>query len=358
MAEIESDVMSGRYAIACRKLERLLSWKADRNGGIVYLLGSCELARGRSEAAAKAWARVEPGSMFSERAIRGRLRLLQESGRFADAERLINGAASDRRNDRTAVLVMLVPALSGLGRLEEARRLVEDRWEHLNAIGEGSLEPAINLVRLHVDLTSKPTDVESLRNLINQAARRAPNDDRVWLGQACLAIRTGADDEATQWLDACQRARPDDVPVWRARLSWGVATDRIDVVEEAVTHIPASEFVPGQLHRLSAWVASRRGDVEVERRELEQQLNVDPGDLSTLERLAQLAEQGGRGEQAARLRRMRGEIDELRARYEKLHERKQPLRDAVELARLAARLGREFEARGFFTVAISDDPKR
>jgi tetratricopeptide (TPR) repeat protein len=286
------------------------------------------------------------------------MRLLQESGQFADAERLINAAASDRRNDRTALMVMLVPALSGLGRLDEARRLVEDRWEHLNAIGEGSLEPAINQVRLHVDLTTKPTAIESLRNLINQASRRAPNDDRVWLGQACLAIRTGAYDEAGRWLDACQRARPDDVPVWRARLSWGVATDRIDVVEEAMTHIPASEFVSGQLHRLSAWVASRRGDVEMERRELERQLELVPDDVMTIERLAQLANEGGRPDEAARLRLKRREIDDLNARYEKLHERKQPIRDAVEMARLATRLGREFEARGFLTLAIADDPDR
>ena len=72
MEEIESEIVAGRYAIACRNLDKLLSWKADPNGGIVYLLGSCELARGRNQAAAEAWERVVPGSAFSERAIRGR----------------------------------------------------------------------------------------------------------------------------------------------------------------------------------------------------------------------------------------------------------------------------------------------
>ena len=71
MATIESEIMAGRYAIACRDLEKLLSWKADSNGGIRYLLGSCELARGRNSAADEAWARIGPGLTFSEKAIRG-----------------------------------------------------------------------------------------------------------------------------------------------------------------------------------------------------------------------------------------------------------------------------------------------
>ena len=61
MKEIESEILAGRYAIACRNLEKLLSWKADPNGGIVYLLGSCELARGRKPEAAEAWARRRAG---------------------------------------------------------------------------------------------------------------------------------------------------------------------------------------------------------------------------------------------------------------------------------------------------------
>src|SRR5262249_16924112 len=58
------------------------------------------------------------------------------------------------------------------------------------------------------------------------------------------------------------------------------------------------------------------------------------------------------------LRRRKAEIDRLRSRYEKLHERKQPIRDAVEMAHLAEQLGRRFEARGFLTLAISEDPDR
>ena len=48
---------------------------------------------------------------------------------------------------------------------------IEDRWEHLNATGEGALEPAIKLVRQHIELTLKPTPVETIRAFLDQAAR-------------------------------------------------------------------------------------------------------------------------------------------------------------------------------------------
>jgi tetratricopeptide (TPR) repeat protein len=358
MEDIESEVIAGRYAIACRKLDRLLSWKKDSNSGIVYLLGSCELARGKINAAGDAWARVVPGSAFSDRAIRGRVRLFHESGQYAVAEQLINDAVRDPRNDRTALLALLLPALSELGRIDEAEQLIKDRWERLNALGEGALEPAIKLVRQHVELGMKVAPIETIRAILARASKLAPDDDRVWLGQANLAIRTGAHDDAQRWLDACQRRRPDDVAVWRARLTWAVATKQIDVVKQALPHIPATEANPTQLHRVNAWLAAQRGDIAAERRELELLVAADPAAVTALDRLAELAEKDRQPARAAELLRERANIEQALARYLKLHDRKQPIRDAVELARLAERLGRRFEARVFLAIANSEEPAR
>jgi thioredoxin-like negative regulator of GroEL len=358
MAEIEAHIVAGRYAIACRDLDRLLAWKSDPTGGIVYLLGSCELARGRTRAAGAAWERVVPGSEFSERAIRGRMRLFQQSGRYADAEQLIDRAADDPRHDRTALLALLVPMLGELGRHDEAARLIEERWEALNQSGEAALEPAIKLLRLHIDLSSRPAPVEDARRVLDRASQLAPDDDRVWLGRANLAIRTGALDDAGRLLDACLQRRPDDVPVWQARLNWGLATRRVDVVQQALTHLPAAQATPSQIHRLRAWLAADRGDTLAERQELERQLAIVPADRSTLDRLARLAEAGKDPDQAAEYRRRNADIDRLRTRYDQLHARNQPLRDAAEMARLAQQLGREFEARAFLAISIADEPDR
>jgi thioredoxin-like negative regulator of GroEL len=286
------------------------------------------------------------------------MRLFQESGRFATAEQFINDASQDPRSDRSAIRVLIVPMFSQLGRIEEAQRLIEDRWDHLNALGEGALEPAIKLLRLHIELTLRATPVEKIRAYLDSATRLASEDDRVWLGRANLAICTGALDEAKRWLDDCLLRRPKDVPVWRARLSWGIAANQIDVVHQSLTHLPADASSPARIHRLKAWLASHRGDFETERRELERLIAADPADRTALDRLTQLAEKNGQPARATELFGKKAEIDRLRARYQKLYDRNQPIRDAVAMARLAEQLRRSFEARGFLTVAVSEDPER
>ncbi len=112
--------------------------------------------------------------------------------------------------------ILLGPVYCRQGRLEEAKRLVEARWIHLRDQGEGASEKALNLVRLYIELDRKPYPVELIRSVLGEANRLAPEDDRVWLGKAQLAIRTQAYDEAARWLDDCSKRRPNDAAVWRS----------------------------------------------------------------------------------------------------------------------------------------------
>jgi enediyne biosynthesis protein E4 len=353
--QIELEMANGRFGTAGRSLTKLLARQPDSDEAAI-LLARCEQEQGRNEAAAKVLARVAPGSVFSHKAILGRMRLSHDRGQFAVAEQIVNAAAEDPRNDRSHTRFLLVPIYSQLGRLDEAGRLIEERWKHLNETGEGASEPAIDLVRMHIELTLKPNPVEDIRAYLDEAASRAAEDDRVWLGRANLAIRTGAYDEAERWLDTCLKRRPEDVPVWLARLNWGIATNRIDVVQQALEHMPAEDSTSAQVHRLKAWLAAKRGDATTERRELERLIAEDPADPTVLDRLARLAEKDGQPARAAELVRKKAEVDRLRARYEKLYDRNQPIRDAEEMASLAEQLGRKFEARVFLTVALSEEP--
>jgi enediyne biosynthesis protein E4 len=356
MTAIDSEMAAGRFGMAAHDLEKVLASQPSSEEA-AYVLGICEQIRGRNQAADQAWARVAPGSSFFQRAVLARLRLFHDTGRLAAAEKLINDAAEDPRNDRTELLVLLVPIYSQIGRSDEAERLIEARWAHLHEKGEATPEQSIKLVRLHIELTWKASSVEKLRLYLDHLGQLAPDDDRVWLGRANLAIQTGAHDEAKRWLDACQRRRPDDVPLWRARLNWGIGTNRVDVVQDASRRLPAAESTPAQVHRLNAWIHSRRGDIGAERRELERLIAVDPADLAALDRLVQLT---GTDEQLARraeFQSKKAEIERLCARYLKLYERTQHMRDAEEMAHLAELLGRRFEARVFLTLAISGSPE-
>jgi len=286
------------------------------------------------------------------------VRIEMERGRFADAEQIIREALEDPRINGSSLPILLGPFYCQQGRLEETLRMIESRWEALNQAGEGTSEPAINLVRAHIDLRRSPVPIEAVGSALDQAARMAPEDDRVWLGKANLAIRAGSCDEAARWIDACLRRRPEDGPVWRARLDWAVATNRVAEAKEALKHLPAEVSTPAQIHKLAAWFAAQRGDFESERRALERLIAADPADIVALDRLAELAVKNGQPNRAAGLRREKTEIERLTARYQRLHVRHQPSRGAAEMARLAEQLGQRFEAKAFLTLAVAIDPDR
>jgi enediyne biosynthesis protein E4 len=71
-----------------------------------------------------------------------------------------------------------------------------------------------------------------------------------------------------------------------------------------------------------------------------------------------LAVQEGQAARAAELHSRKIEIDRLKARFEKLYQRNQPTRDSAEMARLAQRLGRGFQAKAFLTMATLVHPDR
>jgi thioredoxin-like negative regulator of GroEL len=354
MTEIRSEMVTGRFAIAARKLGDVQAWR-PKSDEAAYLLGVCEQQSGRPRAADDAWARVAPDSAYAEKAILARVQLLARSGKFSDAEQLVASLSLDPRLEKTSVRIMLVPIYRHLGRLDEARRKIEARWEYFNEVGKGAMEPAIQILRMHIELIGRPPSVESTREYLGRASRLAPGDDRIWLGRANLAIQTGDLVVAKRWLDACVERRPSDAAVWRATLSWAVAARRVDILQEALKHIPAGESSSAQVHRICAWLFSERGDVTGERGQLEKLIHADPADRTAIDRLAQLAEQGGRNADAVELRLTAIKIDRIRARYEQLHERKQPVRNAVEMTRLAQALGRRFEARAFLTLAVAEN---
>jgi enediyne biosynthesis protein E4 len=356
MAQIKQEIRAGRHGHALRKLAMLSSWMPDSDEA-AYLLGVCERARGQAHAASQAWERVAPGSPFGARAIRGRIELLIEQGRLADAETLIIQALSDPQIDGSGLRLSLGLVYSLQGRVDEGQRLLEACWDRLNEAGDGASELAILLVRLHIQLWREIPPVEVVRSFLDQVTRSAPEDDRVWLGKAKLAIRVDSYDEAARWLEACLRRRPDDIPVWRARLDWALATHRLADLRQALGHLPAGEFTPAQVQRLTAWLAVHRGDLDAERRALERLVAVDPADFAALDRLVAIAEKEGKADRADELRRSKLEVDRLQARFEELYKRNQTMRDALELAGLTQRLGQCFEANVFLTIAVATEPE-
>ena len=314
MKTITEEIEGGRHAVAARELRSLLAWDPIRPGP-----STCwDLARGRGEhrdAAAEAWARVPPASRFAVAAILGRMELDVEGGRLADAERLILQAVADPRIDAFELALEFGPVYAKEGRVEDAQKLIEcglDGPERGGPGRHGSRRFSWSDCTSSCRRRSDP--VEAIRSLLDRAGRFAPEDDRVWLGKANLAIRTGSLVEAGKWLDACLRRRPDDVSVWRARLDWAMASNRLDEALEAMRHLPAVEEPPARAQRWAAWLAAADGDPEAERARSESVIRDDPTDFAAYDRLIELAIQDGQPARADELRRKKSDDPAARGR--------------------------------------------
>ena len=145
--------------------------------------------------------------------------------RLSVAETLLPAALVDHEEFGKEARETLVHLYKLEGRYDEARRLVREGWGRYDAVGTIQ-----ELVRLD---TSNPIPIEKVEPTLRTASRAAPEDDRIWLGWASLATRTGRFEEARKWLDACVRRRPADPAVWRVRLDWARAAENESEVMRA-----------------------------------------------------------------------------------------------------------------------------
>ena len=196
-----------RYGLARQRLIRL----ADRwtnNGEVLLLLGNCEHALGRRDAAVAAWSTVSSHSPFFGQAVSARAVQLIERGRYRPAEDLLLSASSNRAVTNDLQLESaLIRLYQSEGRFDDAQRVMRGAWSRAaNPVG---------LVKELWSIDHGPRPVELLRSSLDQADK---DDDRVWLGRAYHAILTGRFADAPSWLARCLNRRPQDHAVWLAAL--------------------------------------------------------------------------------------------------------------------------------------------
>ncbi|WP_435011885.1 FG-GAP-like repeat-containing protein (plasmid) [Tundrisphaera lichenicola] len=347
------EMSSGRLEAARDRLARLSERWPGRDK-VEYRLGLCESTLGHADAAIEAWGKVPTDSPLSVRTRLSRGKLALERGKLAEAESSLTGL--ERRVDAVGYeagrLMEQVLLFSGRGR-EIASRL-RRRWSV-------DRDPVAILKALWL-LDSQPMPIGPIRERLDQMERDSPEDDRVWLGRADLAIRLGEFEEADRWLDRSEKRRPDDPDVWRARLDWALASRRPDEAGRALPHLPASGFSKAEVAEIRARLAALEGDDHAERKALEARVEAEPGDVSAWGRLADLAALEGQADLVSRYRTRKGELDRARDEYEKLMGEVTPENSSMadELARTAETLGREFEARSWWQLRarqVPNDPE-
>jgi enediyne biosynthesis protein E4 len=335
LAQVESDMSNGRVHVARQRLVKLRSSR-PKSAEVAYQLGLCEEKLGHLEAALTEWSAVAADSPFFLKAAVGRALTLMNTGRYARAEELLVTLPRNSGPYAVHIRSQLEMLLWIEGRTREARELVFEAHP-------GSADP-FQVLRILYDLDNSSPPIEHVRRSLQSGDS---NDDRVWLGRANLATWLGRFDEAARWLDPCVQRRPDDQAVWLAQLSLAMASRDVDRARDALRHVKAAWFLPLEVLRIRAWLASFVVDSEVERRSLRALVVEEPGNTNAWARLAELAQAGGDRALAESLRKTQAEKTVLSQRYTTLMVLDQPKNHIDEMCRLAQDLGRPIEARGW-----------
>jgi tetratricopeptide (TPR) repeat protein len=342
---VNEDIARGRLIAAKGRLVDLAARWPGR-GEVVLQLGLCEKRAGRIDEALEAWGRVLPGSTDAGPIALQRGKLALEHGRLTVAEESLEKALSESGVNHDEALSALARVLRLEGRLSELRNRLVKGLGH-------SVVPAELLRELWM-LDTEPLPVQGVRAFLEKAGREVPADDRVWLGRANLATRTGLYDEASSWLHRCEGRRTRDPAVWRVRLDLAQVVGDTEAVRRLLGQSSGGRLQPAEALALRAWFAAQESDRGAERAALDELLKVDPANTVALERLAGLAVEAGETQRVVDLRRRKVELDKARESFKRILA-KGDLRQAGDLSRLAGVLGRRLESRGWAILAAEPD---
>ncbi len=341
LANARREIAAGSFASAGDRLKSLLAHSPD-DPELHFLAGICDSNAGNIDSALANWNQIPTGSLRAAEAASMAGRLALDHGRYRVAEERLLIAARGSTSAADDARQALGKLYWFTGRSTAFAQLLRDGWT-------STRDPAGSL-RVLWQLEADAHPLAAIGESVENAYKESPNDDRVWLAKADLATRSGEFAEAESWLSRCEKERPNDVAVSIARLNLALATENSAAATQALRQIPANDLPSSRIAALRAWFAARRGDNAAEKTALKDLITADPSDSSALERLAVLATASGDPTTASDLRRRKSEIDRDKESYRKLIMEPDPTAHARELAALAERLGRRFDARSWWTL--------
>ena len=275
----ECQPVRARAARLARLAER---WANDDE--VLFLLGECEVARGRRDDALAAWAKIPRPSPL----LRG--------PRPAPGHSDQHGKYT--RRPRKSCSALARPGLAGPdryelerassrlyrfeGRQDDVRRVLRASWGR-------SPDPAGVLKELLL-LDHSPIPAEALQSPWRRRTTRTTGSG--WAGRISPCSPAASPTPLGGSIAACsggpttpRSGGPGSTWRWRPTIVAGFWA--------AVAHLPADRFDATTVHALRAWLAAHRGERSLERRELTALLQDAPGDTQALERLAVLTFQAG-----------------------------------------------------------------
>ena len=357
LAHAREEMSAGLFALARARLT-LLSAAHPDEPEIAYQLGHCEAARDRPDAALRNWVRIPADSRWAAPAALNFAQTALSLGRITEAEQVLRAAMGKASPELPFLRRTLLIIIGQQGRLSEARALIQNQWQVADPNGGSGLSDRLAMLREHVGLDFEPFPLEWNLAQLERESTSAREEDRraLALARAYLATRSGNFEGAKAGLLVCLERWPADPEVWKSWLDMAQAADQVDLATRALEHVPARTLDGPRILSLRAWFARARQDMPGERRWLKELIAVDPGRTSALTRLAELSLKSGDTREAEQLRREKTALDAAVDRFGRLYREDRYGDHLEELARLAERLGRWFEARAFWELVRITSP--
>ena len=346
----EAEVSAGRFIAGRERLIALEQSRPDTRGGPAdYWLGICEAALDRDSEALAAFGRLPKDHVFASAGAFLEARANVNRGRIRPAESRLVSILAHGYPDPQLLVPLLVRVYQIQGRFADVRRAYR-RWLR-------STEKPLEILRKLDNLDLGRHAFDGLRSALDRDAKLAPEDDRVWLGLARMAIAAGQWDEADRWITRCLLSR-EDGPAWHARLDGAIAADRPDEAARALAHLGPDEIEPTDRLAALAWLAGRGGDTRAERAAIEAWLAVEPTAPRAMVRLAEILQRDGESAAADRLRARKAAVDRAIDRYREILWSDDPIGDptaCLDLARSAESAGYLPEARALYARVPGSD---
>jgi enediyne biosynthesis protein E4 len=352
-----AEMDGGLYSLARKRLAVLArEWPSDPQ--VCFLLARCEAARGNPAEAVKLWASLPEDSPWAASAALEWASAAFGLGRISEAERVLKTALGRPSPQFPGLVHLAVVALGQEGRIDEAPRLLESLWDQRASLPIDDFANRLGMLGELISLDVMPFPLEYYVRRLEEVSGSLGDDDAriLKLAQARLAIQNGDFESALSKLASVLTNRNDDRHAWKLSLECAVAAGQPEQARGALEHVPVGVKSEGEIVWLRAWLALQRGDSAAELSLLDNLLQIEPGRSAAVERLAELKQQAGDHEGAAVLRARKTELDEARDRYNRIYKLSQLDERLSEMAVLAERLGRWFEARAFWELSQLKDP--
>ena len=343
-----------RDALSALATRHWVAW--SENDETKYLKGLCEFSTGRPGDALGTWSLITPGTSFAADATLKAGEWLETQGELDLAEQTYRQAITPAGARSNEVRHALLQLLWQEGRLDEVRPLVRQNWQQqTRSLGPDASQTIANL-RAHLSVDLEVFPVDHVRQKLSAAAAKNPQDIGVLIGLANIMTRSGQTPSANVIMQTLHQTKSDDPRVAHALFLYEMQQNHPERILSLLSKIKMNEMEPAALVQLASLLAARAGRLELQMQLLQNHLKTSPGDIRALEELAEALIQKGDKKAAAELRQKRAELDMARRTYGNLVASDFKA-NAEQMAELAARQGRWFEAIGFASIAARQEPK-